>query len=139
MSGTDEIQRVAAVLERPRAGYMKRLASAQRAAVTSSGEASRQLAVFADRIADLTLDELRELYEETFRGDQAGIEPLVQRLVGEHTGAREAEAALQALAPLRDRLELQRNPHGCAVRSLCCLLSQRLDRPDSRNESSNAG
>jgi nitrate reductase assembly molybdenum cofactor insertion protein NarJ len=127
MTATDEIQRVAAVLERPRAGYMKRVASAQRAVVTSPGEASRQLAVFADRIADLTLDELRELYEETFRGEQPEIEPLVQRLVGEPTGAREAEAALHALAPLLDRLEQQRNPHACAMRSLCCLLSRRLE------------
>ena len=128
MIAIDEIQRVAAILERPRAGYMKRVASAQRAAVTSSGEASRQLAVFADRIADLTLAELRELYEETFRADRPKIEPLVRRLVGAHTGAREAEAALRALAPLLDRLEQQRNPHGCAIRSLCCLLSRRVDR-----------
>ena len=127
MAATDEIQLVAAVLERPRAGYMKRVASAQRAVVTSPGEASRQLAVFADRIADLTLDELRELYEETYRGDQAEIEPLVQRLVGKPTGAREAAAALHTLAPLLDRLEQQRNPHGCAIRSLCWLLSRRIE------------
>lgn len=127
MTGTDEIQRVAAILERPRAGYMKRLASA-RAVVTYPGEASRQLAVFADRVADLTLEELRELYDETFRADQPAIEPLVRQLVGEHTGVQEAEAALRALTPLLDRLEQQRNPHGCAVRSLCCLLSRRVDQ-----------
>ena len=77
------------------------------------------------------LEELRELYDETFHADQPKIERLVQRLAGGHVGPLEAEAALEALAPVLDRLEQQRNPHGCAVRSLCCLLATRLDRARS--------
>lgn len=128
MSGRDEIQRLAAVLERPRTGYAKRLEQAQRAAIASSDEASRQLRVFVERIADLTLEELCELYDETFRADQAEIEALVRRLVREHTSHLEAATALGTLAPLLDRLEYERNPHAYVVRSLCCLLLHRLDQ-----------
>lgn len=128
MAVRDEIQRVAAVLERPRTGYVKRLEQAQRAATARSGEASLQLGVFADRIAELTLEELGELYDETFRAEQPGIEPVVRRLVRQHTGHLEAATALCALAPLLDRLDHERNPHAYVVRSLCCLLLLRVDQ-----------
>lgn len=91
-----------------------------------SGKASRRLRVFGDRIADLTLEELRELYDETFRADQARIEPLVRRLVRARIGCLEATTALCTLGPLLDRLEYERNPHACVVRSLCDLLWLRV-------------
>jgi hypothetical protein len=78
--------------------------------------------MFADRVAELTIDELGELYDETFRADEAAIAPLVQRLVRARTLRLDASAALMALAPLLDRLEAERNPHAHAVRALCCVL-----------------
>jgi hypothetical protein len=68
MTTLDDIQRVAAVLERPGIGYQRRLGRTPRAIAPRSGEAARQLGVFASRIEALSIEELRELYDETFRG-----------------------------------------------------------------------
>lgn len=97
------MQRVAAALERPRAGYVAAIEAARRQIGDRSGEAARQLGLFVDRIGDLTRDELRELHDETFAG-------------------RTPAATLAALAPLLDRLERDRNPFAHLVRALCCLL-----------------
>jgi nitrate reductase assembly molybdenum cofactor insertion protein NarJ len=122
MAARDDIQRVAAALERPRRGYVKRLEQTRRALAARSSDAAHQLGMFADRVAELTIDELGELYDETFRADEAAIAPLVQRLVRARTLRLDASAALMALAPLLDRLEAERNPHAHAVRALCCVL-----------------
>jgi nitrate reductase assembly molybdenum cofactor insertion protein NarJ len=127
MAARDDIQEVAAVLTRPRSGYLKRLEQAQRAIDARSGDASNQLGLFVERIADLTLEELRELHDETYRGDVT-IGPLVDRLVHEQTGSAEADAALATLAPLLARLESERNPYVCVLRALCCLLLLRVKR-----------
>lgn len=129
MSAKDDIQRVAAVLERPRPGYVKRLEQSQKALAADSGDASRQLGVFIDRIAGLTLEELCELYDETFLVDEATIKPLVGRLVRDRTGCLEASAALTTLAPWLDRLEAERNPHAYVMRALCSVLIHRSRKP----------
>jgi nitrate reductase assembly molybdenum cofactor insertion protein NarJ len=128
MAAGNDIQRVASALERPRTGYVKRLERAQRALAGRSGTASGQLGVFIDRIADLTIEELCELYDETFRADEATIGPLVERLVHGWVGSVEAGAALTTLSPLLDRLESERNPYACAVRSLSDLLLLEVTR-----------
>ena len=136
MAAKDDIQRVAAALERPRDGYVKRLEQSQRALAERSGDASRQLGVFVDRIAGLTLEELRELYDETFLADEETIGPLVERLVHERTGGVEASAALTTLTPWLERLESERNPHAYALRALCFLLLSRA-RTASPQQTSN--
>lgn len=127
MAARDDIQEVAAALMRPRSGYVARLEQAQRAIHARSGEASNQLGLFVERIADLTLEELCELHDETYRGDVT-IGPLVDRLVHERTGSAAADEALATLAPLLDRLESERNPYVCVLRALCCLLLLRVKR-----------
>jgi len=122
MAAKDDIQWVAAALERPTIGYVKRLAQTQRTMAARSGEASRQLGVFIDRIADLTIEELRELHDETFRADEATIRPLVERLVRRQTSCLEASAALTTFAGLLARFESERNPHAYVVRALCVVL-----------------
>jgi nitrate reductase assembly molybdenum cofactor insertion protein NarJ len=126
MAVRDDIQRVASALEKPRRGYMKQLETNRTALVARFGEAARQLDVFADRITDLTIDELRELHDETFlRATLAEIRPLGLRLTRRPTSCGDARAALNTLAPMLDRLEADRNPFAHVVRALCCLLLAR--------------
>ena len=76
-----DVQRLAAALQRPRVGYVGRIDRTRRAVAARSVEAARQLDVFLGRISDLTIEELRELYDETFRrGGPNEIGPAVQSL-----------------------------------------------------------
>jgi hypothetical protein len=132
MPAADDIARVAAALQRPRAGYLRRLDEARRLMTPRSGEASRQLEIFAERVGDLTAEELRELYDETFRGEAPAVRRLLGRLVRTGTDGPGADAAVNALEPLLERLDAERNPLAHVVRSLCFLLLQRLSasRPE---------
>ena len=125
----DDIQDVAAALGRPRAAYLRRLDEARQRIATRSVEGARQLEVFLDRVGDLTAEELRELYVETFRGESADVRRLLLRLARTQTDDDAAGAAVSALAPLLDRLDAERNPFAYVVRSLCCLLLRRLQSP----------
>jgi hypothetical protein len=122
----DDIQRVAAALERPRAGYLRRLDAARQMMAPRSVEASRQREVFVDRVGDLTPEELRELYAETFRGEAFVVRRLLARLTRTRTDGAEAGAAVAALGPLLERRDAERNPFAYIVRSLCCLLLRRV-------------
>jgi nitrate reductase assembly molybdenum cofactor insertion protein NarJ len=134
MAGLDDIQRVAAVLERPRTGYQRRLGQTPRAIALRSREAARQLGVFAERVEALSIDELRELYDETFQGvELGGVGALASVLVRQPTACGEARAALDTFAPILVRLAADRNPFAYAIRALCCVLlaragEERLER-----------
>jgi hypothetical protein len=130
MPAADDVQRVAAVLQRPRAGYLRRLDAARQMLGAGAGEVSRQLEMFADRVGDLTAEELRELHDETFHDEGSDIHRLLDRLVRARTDGPAAGAAVTALEPLLVRLDSERNPLAHVVRSLCCLLLQRLESPD---------
>lgn len=128
---SDDVQRIARALARPRAGYLDRLERTRRAVAPRVGEAARQLEVFADRIAGLTLDELRELHDETFRrAGSAGIGREVRRVAQSPAGLNEAGAALDAAATLLARLEADRNPFASVVKALCCVLLVRAGQRD---------
>ena len=91
-----------------------------------SGEVARQLGVFVDRVADLTLDELRELHDETFRGPaMTDVQSVAHQLVQHSATAAEARAAVNVLAPALERLEANRNPFAHVVLALCCTLLTR--------------
>ena len=126
MPGLDDIQQVAAALGRPGAGYLRRLDEARQMIASRSIEASRQLEVFLNRVGDLTADELRELYAETFRGESPAVRRLLVRLARTRTGDEESGAAVAALGRLLERLEAERNPFAYVVRSLCCLMLLRV-------------
>jgi nitrate reductase assembly molybdenum cofactor insertion protein NarJ len=133
MAARDDVQRAAAALEKPQNDYMTRLETIRRALVAGSGEAARQLEVFSDRIGDLTIEELRELYDETFQRDTlAAIGPLISRFIRRPSSRADARVALDTLAPMLDRLEADRNPFAHVVRALCCLLLARVSH--SRKE-----
>ena len=127
MPEDDDIRRVAQALERP-ARDLRRLHEARQAIARRSVEASRQLAVFVDRVGDLTADERRELYAETFRGSAPAVRQLVVRLARTRTDGAGAGADAAALGPLLERLEAERNPYAYVVRSLCCLLVLRASQ-----------
>ena len=119
----DDIQRVAAALDKPRKAYMKQLETLRTELVARSGEAARQLYLFADRVGELTLEEIRELYDATFLPETlTDIGPLSSRLSGRSTSGADARAALTTLVPMLDRLEADRNPFAHVLRALCCLL-----------------
>jgi nitrate reductase assembly molybdenum cofactor insertion protein NarJ len=129
MAARDEIQHVAAALERPRPGYFLRFEHARTAVAARSGEAARQLGVFVERIADLTLDELRELHDETFGpAAMSRVLAVALALVRHPATCGDARLALNALTPMLERLEADRNPFAYVVRALCCLLLTRVDR-----------
>lgn len=130
MAARDDVQRVAAALARPRTGYLKRVKADGTAIAARSGEAARQLGVFADRIADLTIAELRELHQETFgEGALENTGALAIRLARHRTDAADARLALDVLARVLDRLEVDRNPFAYVVRALCCVLMARANQP----------
>lgn len=129
MPVADDIQRVAAMLQRPRPTYLRRLDEARQMLAARSGEVSRQLEIFADRVGDLTAEELRELYDETFRDEDLAIRRTLGRLVRTRTDDAAAGRALSALQPLLARLDAERNPLVHVARSLCCLLLQRRQSP----------
>ena len=133
MTARDEIQRLAAVLRRPSATHIARLLDAQRAMAGGAVETSRQLGMFVDRVADLSLDELRELHDETFKADALAAVPRVaDRLARGPADASAARTSLNTLAPALERLEANRNPFAYVVRALCCALLTRAGH--SRNE-----
>jgi nitrate reductase assembly molybdenum cofactor insertion protein NarJ len=128
MTARDDIQRVAAALARPRAGHIERLEQARSAMAAESGEVARQLDVFVDRVGDLTTEELRELYDETFQEPAlADVHVLAARLARDPATVAEARAAVNSLAPALDRLEAHRNPFSHVVRALCCALLARAN------------
>lgn len=135
MPAREDVQRLAAALERPRGGYVKRVQAARNAFAPHACEAARQLGAFVDRIGDLSTEELRELYDETFRRDTSTpIEALVARLARHRTDAAMAREALRELTPLLERLDTDRNPFAYVVRALCVGLLARVDphRLDAR-------
>ena len=129
MRVADDIQRVAAMLQRPRPTYLRRLDEALQMLAGRSIEVSRELEIFADRVGDLTVEELRELYDETFRNEDSAIHRTLDRLVRTRTDDAAARAAQSALQPFLARLDVERNPLAHVVRSLCWLLEQRLQSP----------
>jgi nitrate reductase assembly molybdenum cofactor insertion protein NarJ len=120
MAGTDDIQRVAAALDRSRDGDVRSRDVVRN--LLRSVEASRQLEVFLERVGDLTAEELRELYAETFHDETSSDRRMLAGLARSPTNAAEAGVAVEALGSLLARLEAERNPFAYVVRSLCCLL-----------------
>ena len=57
---------LALLLVRPGSGYRRQLAAAGRAFESVGGEGARQFGEFVRRVSDLSLDEFKELYDETF-------------------------------------------------------------------------
>jgi len=128
MTARDDIQRVASALTRPRAGHVERLERARSAMAAGSGEVARQLGVFVDRVGDLTTEEFRELYDETFQEPAlADVQALAVRLARGPATLADARAAVNSLAPALDRLEANRNPFSHVVRALCCALLTRAN------------
>jgi nitrate reductase assembly molybdenum cofactor insertion protein NarJ len=126
MAARDDVQRVAALLRRPGAGYVKRVRAHAAALALGSGEAARQLGLFADRVGDLATPELQELHDETFgRGRAHGAAREAIRLARHRTGPGDVRASLDLFAPLLERLDTERNPFALVLRALCCVLLAR--------------
>jgi nitrate reductase assembly molybdenum cofactor insertion protein NarJ len=126
MAARDDVQRVAATLRRPGVGYVKRVRAHAAAVAVQSGEAARQLALFAERVADLTTPELQELHDETFgRGRAHGAAREALRLARHRSNPGDVRASLDLFAPLLERLDAERNPFAFVVRALCCVLLAR--------------
>ena len=126
MPARDDVQRVAAVLVRPHAGYLKRVRANAAAIAPRAGEAARQLGLFADRVGELSTAELQELYDETFaRGGGVDAAPVALRMARHRTDPEEARVALDTCARLLEQLDADRNPFALVARALCCVLLSR--------------
>jgi nitrate reductase assembly molybdenum cofactor insertion protein NarJ len=129
------VQRVAAALGRPGAGYLKRVRAHASAVAPHSGEAARQLGLFADRVSDLATAELQELHDETFGAGRAeGAAREAMRLARQRISPSGVPGALDMLAPLLDRLDADRTPFAFVVRALCCVLLARASGDTERHQ-----
>jgi hypothetical protein len=118
MSTSIDVERLAAVLKRPDARYMARMDTAYQAIQEQSIEAARHLAIFISRVRDLELDELQELYAETFEHG-ADVNTRLAHVFASHD---DPAAMLDTLVAALPGLDADRNPFAYAVRSLCCVM-----------------
>ena len=123
---------LALLLARPGPGYRRQLAAAARAFESVGGEGARQFGEFVRRVSDLSLDELTELYDETFpHGCPLDVAALTRPATTPSLPS-EAREALDVAILMLERLERARNPFAWLVRALCCLLLNEAARPPSR-------
>ena len=93
---------------------------------------TRQFGEFVRRVSDLSLDEFKELYDETFpHGCPLDVAALTQPATTPSLPS-EAREALDIAILMLERLEHARNPFAWLVRALCCLLLNEAARPPSR-------
>ena len=132
MKVTPLAAQLALLLARPGPGYRRQLAAAARALESVGGEVARQFGEFVRRVSDLSLDELTELYDETFpHGCPLDVAALTRPATTPSLPS-EAREALDVAILMLERLERARNPFAWLVRALCCLLLNEAARPPSR-------
>jgi nitrate reductase assembly molybdenum cofactor insertion protein NarJ len=131
----EDVRRVATALQRPDGDYLDAIERVRSAIAARSGEGARQLGVFVDRVRDLSLEELDELHDETFRGALVEGPTVAARLAADPLPDTDARSSLQALTPMLERLDADRNPFAYVVRALCFLLLMRVAAggPDDAN------
>jgi nitrate reductase assembly molybdenum cofactor insertion protein NarJ len=119
-----DLRLAAPLVKQPTPAYHAQLERA-RLAAGSHVDASRDFGRFAERLKDLAVDELEELYRETFapadRGALADAAALFES--AGPTGA--ATAALPVFERLLPSLAADRNPFTLLFKALCCLLIAR--------------
>ena len=126
MAAQDDLQRIAAALQRPDARYRSRMERNAAALASHAGDAARQLSLFADRVAELSTAELQELHDETFGPGRAEHAASVAHDLRRHrTSPEDARVALDTFTRLLERLDADRNPFTLVVRALCCVLLAR--------------
>lgn len=131
---------VADLLRPPGPEYLAHLEAVTR---VSSGEASRHFGLFADRVRDLTTEELQEVYRESFApADAAALEAAAEGLA---LAAPATEHVLRRLQELLPTLEARRNPFALLFKATCCYLLAcdrkavlPTDRPGPSTESAHA-
>jgi len=123
MAATEDLERLAAVMVRPDEGYLGRIEQMRDALVSRQGEASRQLGVFASRLAGLSVEELQELFDETF--DHRAATTLIA-LAGQLSQTQADRVpvldVLVTIERLLPALEADRNPFAYLFKAICCLL-----------------
>jgi nitrate reductase assembly molybdenum cofactor insertion protein NarJ len=112
-----DIRLVADLLRPPTASYLAQLEAVMRG---SSGEASRHFGMFADRVRDLTTEELQEVYQESFAPAERAT--LAAAAEGLALPAPATEHVLKRLQDLLPPLEARRNPFAVLFKATCCLL-----------------
>jgi nitrate reductase assembly molybdenum cofactor insertion protein NarJ len=128
MAATDDLARLAAAMVRPGEGYLDRIDQLREALAGRHGEASRQLGAFAARLAGLSVDELQELFDETFDGRPArALIALSRQLIQAPDRVRVLDVLL-TIDYLLPALEADRNPFVYLFKAICCVL---LARPAS--------
>jgi nitrate reductase assembly molybdenum cofactor insertion protein NarJ len=108
---------VADLLRPPTGDYLAQLEAAAR---VSPGEASRHFGLFADRVRDLTTEELQEVYRESFAPAETAA--LAAAAEGLALPAPATEHVLRRLQDLLPPLEARRNPFALLFKATCCYL-----------------
>jgi hypothetical protein len=121
-----DVQTLAALMSPPSPGYLTLVENlrpgpgmAGRPQVT--GEATRHLQQFAERVRDLDDEELRELYEISFAPNDAhALKEAADAIrLG---GCNACSVALPVLQVLLAPLEAARNPFAALFKGLCCVM-----------------
>ena len=121
-----DVQTLAALMSPPGPGYLSLVDNLRpgpsmpgRPPVT--GEATRHLLQFAERVRDLDEDELRELYEISFApNDAQALREAADAI--RHRGCGACSVALPVLQVLLAPLEAARNPFAALFKGLCCIM-----------------
>jgi nitrate reductase assembly molybdenum cofactor insertion protein NarJ len=123
MAATDHLERLAAVLVRPDEGYLGRIEALRETLTGQDGEAARQLGVFTARLTGLSVEELQELFDETFDACEVSALTAVARQLTESAPDRVPVLdVLITIEHLHSALEADRNPFVYLFKGLCCLV-----------------
>jgi nitrate reductase assembly molybdenum cofactor insertion protein NarJ len=128
MAATDDLERLAAAMVRPGEGYLDRIEQLREALAGRHGEASRQLGAFTARLAGLSIDELQELFDETFDDRAARALIALSRQLTQAPDRVPVLGLLLTIEHLLPALEADRNPFVYLFKAICCVV---LARPAS--------
>lgn len=122
MAAKHDFEQLATVMIRPDDGYLDRVEALRESLVSRHGEAARQLGAFSARLAGMSIDELQELFDETFDARAAGAVHALGNLLAHVGDAVSVLDVLPTLERLLPALEADRNPFVYLFKAVCCLI-----------------
>jgi hypothetical protein len=121
-----DVQTLAALMSPPGIGYLAMIEGMRPGppgtnGVPVTGEASRHLMQFVERVRELDQDELKELYEVSFAPNDARALREAADAV-RHNGCAACSVALPVLQTLLGPLDAARYPFAALFKGLCCVM-----------------
>jgi nitrate reductase assembly molybdenum cofactor insertion protein NarJ len=122
MAAMHDFEQLATVMVRPDDGYLDRVEALRESLATRHGEAARQLGAFTARLAGLSVDELQELFDETFDARAAAAVSALGHYLAHAGGTVTVLDVLPMVERLLPALEADRNPFVYLFKAVCCLV-----------------